>query len=193
MACEGFSCDCMFWDCRGGGLTRQPMGPTVNTVAISTATGMNHVVSGSFSSRCTKTSADPIRILCIRTALPLTLSLPSRFVSSARLMIGPSPRAQGFVKDFSCDYMLWNERGGKLAPVGPQVDTATIRTVLSSHRADSGSLSSRRCVFRRTHTSADSIRLRCIRLALSLDSLLALTIRAQRKTYGWWYTLCPMA
>ena len=27
----------------------------------------------------------------------------------------------------------------------------------------------------------------------TLDSSLALTIRAQRQTYGWWYTLCPMA
>ena len=28
--------------------------------------------------------------------------------------------------------------------------------------------------------------------SFSLGSSLALTIKAQRKTYGWWYTLCPM-
>ena len=29
--------------------------------------------------------------------------------------------------------------------------------------------------------------------SFTVDSLLALTIRAQRTTYGWWYTLCPTA
>ena len=29
--------------------------------------------------------------------------------------------------------------------------------------------------------------------SFTLDSSLALTIRAQCQTYGWWYTLCPMA
>ena len=28
--------------------------------------------------------------------------------------------------------------------------------------------------------------------SFTLDSSLALTIRAQRQTYGWWYTLCPI-
>ena len=50
--------------------------------------------------------------------------------------------------------------------MGPRVDTATIRTVLSTNRVDSGSFSSGSCAFRHTHTSADSIRLLCIRLAL---------------------------
>ena len=79
--------------------------------------------------------------------------------------------------------------------MGPRVDTATIRTVLSTNRVDSGSFSSGCCAFRRTHTSADPIRLLCIRLALplTLPLPLRLTIRAQRQTYGWWYTLCPMA
>ena len=49
-------------------------------------------------------------------------------------MVGASPRALGLVKDFSCDCMFWDERGGGLAPVGPRVDTATIRTVLSTNR-----------------------------------------------------------
>ena len=133
--------------------------------------------SRSFSSRCwafrrTYPSADPIRLLCIRLALPLTLSLPSEFVPSTKLMVGASHRALGRVKDFSCDCMFWDERGGGLAQVGPRVDTATIRTVLSTNRVDSGSFSSRCCAFRRTHTSADPIRLLCIRLALPLTLLL---------------------
>ena len=74
----------------------------------------------------------------------------------------------GLVKDFSCDCMFWDERGGELAPMGPRVDTATIRTVLSTNLVDSGSFSSGCCAFRRTHTSADPIRLLCIRLALPL-------------------------
>ena len=105
---------------------------------------------------------------CIRLALPSTLSLPSAFVPSARLMVGASPRAQGFMRGFSCGCRFWDERGGGLTPVGPQVDTATIRTVLGTTRVDSGSFSSRCCAFRRTHTNADCIRLLCIRLALLL-------------------------
>ena len=133
----------------------------------------NRVDSRSFRSRRwafrrTHSSADPIRLLCIRLALPLTLSLPSGFVPSTKLMVGASPRALGLVKDFSCDCMPRDERGGGLAPVGPQVNTATIRTLLSTNRVDSGSFSSRRCAFRRTHTSADPIRLLCVRLALPL-------------------------
>ena len=168
-----FSCDCMFWDDREGGLTGQPMGPQVDTANMRTVLSTNHVDSRSFSSRCwafrrTHPSADPIRLLGIRLALPLTLSLPSGFVPSTKLMVGASPRALGLVKDFSCDCMFWDERGGGLAPVGPRVDTATIRTVLSTNRVDSGSFSSGCCAFRRTHTSADPIRLLCIRLALPL-------------------------
>ena len=109
-----FSCDCTFWDytgfgtmrvlglygCwdyRGGGLTRQPVGPLVDTAATTTVTSIYYVDSGSFSSRCctfrrTHTSADPIRLHCIPLALPLTLSLPSRLVSGARLSVGVPPR-----------------------------------------------------------------------------------------------------
>ena len=168
-----FSCDCMFWDDRGGGLAGQPMGPQVDTANIRTVLSTNHVDSRSFSSRCwafrrTHPSADPIRLLGIRLALPLTLSLPSEFVPSTKLMDGASPRALGLVKDFSCVCMFWDERGGGLAPVGPRVDTATIRTLLRTNRVDSGSFSSGCCAFRRTHTSADPIRLLCIRLALLL-------------------------
>ena len=159
-----FSCDSMFWDDRGGGLTGQPMGPQVDTVNIRTVLSTNHVDSRSFSSRCwafrrTHPSADPIRLLGIRLALPLTLSLLSGFVPSTKLMVGASPRALGLEKGFSCDCLFWGERGGGLAPVGPRVDTATIRTVLSTNRVDSGSFSSGCCAFRRTHTSADPIRL----------------------------------
>ena len=170
---KDFSCDCMFWDDRGGGLAGQPMGPQVDTANIRTVLSTNHVDSRSFSSRCwafrrTHPSADPIRLLGIRLALPLTLSLPSGFVPSTKLMVGASPRALGLVKDFSCDCMFWDERGGGLVPVDPRVDTATTRTVLSTNRMDSGSFGSGCCAFRRTHTSADPIRLLCIRLALPL-------------------------
>ena len=170
---KDFSFDCMFWDDRGGGLAGQPMGPQVDTANIRTVLSTNHVDSRSFSSRCwafrrTHPSADPIRLLGIRLALPLTLSLPSGFVPSTKLMVGASPRALGLVKDFSCDCMFWDERGGGLVPVGPRVDTATTRTVLSTNRVDSGSFGSGCCAFRRTHTSADPIRLLCIRLALPL-------------------------
>ena len=173
MGCEGFSCDCMFWDDREGGLTGQPLGPKVDTANIRTVLNTNRWDSRSFSSRCwafrlTHSSADLVRLLCIRLALPLTLPLPSRFVPSTKLMVGASPRALRLVKGFSCDCMFWDERGRGLAPVGPQTDTATIRTVLSTNRVDSGSFSSRCYAFRRTHMSADPIRLLCIRLALPL-------------------------
>ena len=187
---KDFSCDCMFWDDRGGGLTAQPMGPQVDTANMRTVLSTNHVDSRSFSSRCwafrrTHPSADPIRLLGIRLALPLTLSLPSGFVPSTKFMVGASPRALGLVKDFSCDCMFWDERGGGLAPVGPRVDTATIRTVLSTNRVDSGSFSSGCCAFRRTHTSADPIRLLCIRLALPLTLPLPLRFaHSARLTVG---------
>ena len=168
-----FSCGSMFWDDRGGGLTGQPMGPQVDTANTRTVLSTNHVDSRNFSPRCwafrrTHPSADPIRLLGIRLALTLTLSLPSGFVPSTKLMVGASHRALGLVKDFSCDCMFWGERGGGLAPVGPRVDTATIRTVLSTNRVDSESFSSGCYAFRRTHTSADPIWLLCIRLALPL-------------------------
>ena len=170
---KDFSFDCMFWDDRGGGLAGQPVSPQVDTANIRTVLSTNHVDSRSFSSRCwafrrTHPSADPIRLLDIRLALPLTLSLPSGFVPSTKLMVGASPRALGLVKDFSCDCMFWDERGGGLVPVDPRVDTATTRTVLSTNRVDSGSFGSGCCAFRRTHTSADPILLLCIRLALPL-------------------------
>ena len=173
-----FSRDCTFWDCRGGVLTinRQPVGPLVSTAAITTATGISHVDSGSFSLRCCTfrrthtSSADPIRALCIRLALTLTLSWPPGFPSCARLMVCVSPWALRLVGDFSCECMFWDDRGGGLGgqPMGPQVDTANIRTVLSTNHVDSRSFSPRCWAFRRTHPSADPIRLLCIRLALPL-------------------------
>ena len=170
-----FSCDCMFWDDWGGGLTGQPMGPQVDTANMRTALSTNHVDSRSFSPRCwafrrTHPSANPIRLLCIRLALPLTLSLPSGFVPRTKLVVGASLRALGLVGDFSSDCMFWYDRGGRLTgqPMGPQVDTANMRTVLSTNHVDSRSFSSRCWAFRRTHPSADPIRLLCIRLALPL-------------------------
>ena len=168
------------------------MGPQVDTANIRTVLSTNHVDSRSFSSRCwafrrTHPSADPIWLLGIRLALPLTLSLPSGFVPSMKLMVGASLHALGLVEDFSCDCMFWDERGGGPAPVGPgpRVDTATIRTVLSTNRVNSGSFSSGCCAFRRTHTSAEPIRLLCIGQALPLT--LPLLIRfapSARHTVG---------
>ena len=108
----------------------------------------------SFSSRCctfgrTHTSADPIRLLCIPLAIPLSFPLPSRFAPSARLVVCVSPRALRLVCYFSCVCMFWDERGGGTTPVGPQVDTAIITTALSTNRVDLGSFSSRCCTFRR--------------------------------------------
>ena len=102
----------------------------VDTANIRIVLSTNHVDSRSFSSRCwafrgTHSSADPIRLLCIRIAL--ALSLPSGFVPSTELMVGASPRALGLVKGFPRDCMFWNERGGGLAPVGPRVNTTTIK------------------------------------------------------------------
>ena len=157
--------------------------------------------SGSFSSRCcafrrTHTSADSIRLLCIQLALPLTLSLPSRFAPSARLTVGGTLCALRPVGDFLCDCMFWEKRGRGLTrqPVGPPVRTATMTTVMSANRGDLESLSSRCWTFWRTHTSADSIRVHCTRLysplALSLPSQLGPS--AQCKTYGWCSTPGPM-
>ena len=87
------SCGCMFWRERGGGHTRQPVGPSVDAAIMTTVLSTNRVDSRSFSSRScafrrTHTSTDPIRLLCIRLALPLTLSLPSRFAPGTKLMVG---------------------------------------------------------------------------------------------------------
>ena len=147
----------------------------MSTAAITTATAINHVDSGRFSSRCcnfrrTHTSADPIRILCIRLALTLTLPRSPGFASCATFMFCVSSWALRLVGYFSCDSMFWDDRGGGLTgqPMGPQVDTANIRTVLSTNHVDSRSFSSRCWAFRRTHPSADPIRLLGIRLALPL-------------------------
>ena len=130
--------------------------------------------SGSFSLRCcafqrTHTSADPIRLLCIRLALPLTHPLPSRFAPSARLTVGGTPHALWLVGDFASDCMFLENSGGGLTtqPMG----TATMTTVTSANRVDLESFSSRCWTFRRTHTSADPIRVLCTRLALPPSTL----------------------
>ena len=147
------------------------MGPRVDTATIRTVLSTNRVDLGSFSSGCcafrrTHTSADPIRLLCIRLALPLTLPLPLRFAPSARLTVGDTPCALWLVGDFSCDCMFWENSGEGLTtqPVG----TATTTTVMSANRVDLESFSSRCWTFRRTHTSADPIRVLCTRLVLPL-------------------------
>ena len=122
-------------------------------------------------------------------------------------MVGASLRALGLVRDFSCDYMFWDERGGGLAPVGPRVDTATISTVLSTrqwvgppvgtatitavmgaNRVDLGSFSSRYCICTGVYTHEDRrpYSATLYSTSFTLDSPLSLTISAQRKTYGWW-------
>ena len=89
-----FAWDCMFWENSGEGLTTQPVG----TATMTTVTSANRVDLESFSSRCwtfrrTHTSADPIRVLCTRLALPLTLSLPSRLAPRAGLTVDVPTRA----------------------------------------------------------------------------------------------------
>ena len=172
-----FSCDCMFWGERGGGYTRQPVGPSVDTTIMTTVLSTDRVDSKSFSSRScafrrTHTSTDLIRLLCIRLALPLNLFLPSRFASGTKLMVGVSPRAPWLARAFSRDYSFWDCRGGILTinrqPVGRLVSTAAITTATGINHVDSGRFSSRCCTFRRTHTGADPIRILCIRLALTL-------------------------
>ena len=170
-----FSGDCMFWG--GGGYTRQPVGPSVNTTIMTTVLSTNRVDSRIFSSRScafrrTHTSTDPIRLLCIRLALPRTLTLPSRFVPGTKLMVGVSPWAPWLAGDFSRDCAFWDCRGAVLIinrqPVGPLVSTAAITTATGINHVDSGRFSSRCCTFRRPHTSADPIRILCVRLALTL-------------------------
>ena len=150
-----------------------------------------HAYVHTYMFRRTHPNADPIRLLGIRIALTLTLSLPSGFVPSTKLMVDASPPALELVKDFSCDCMFWDERGGGLAPVGPRVDTATITTALSTNRVDSRSFCSGCCAFRHTHErrpySATPYP-----TSFTLDSSLALTIRAQRQTYGFGGTPCTL-
>ena len=43
-----FSCDCMFQGERGGGLTRQPVGPSANTAIMTTVLSTSYVDSRSF-------------------------------------------------------------------------------------------------------------------------------------------------
>ena len=135
------------------------MDPLMNKITITTVLSANRVDSGSFSSRCcafrrTHTNTDPIQLLCIQLALPLTISLPSGFAPSARLMVDVSPYALWLAFFFSCDCMFWDEREGGLAgqPVGTLVGTPTTMTaVMSENRVDLGSFSSRCCTFHRTH------------------------------------------
>ena len=126
-----FSCDCMFWENSGGGLTTQPVG----TATITTVTSANRVDLESFSSRCwafrrTHTSADPIRVLCTRLALPLTLSLPSRLAPCARLTVDVPTRAVWLAGIFlrrkkicagvvgtRTDWVLTGEEGGMTTPL----------------------------------------------------------------------------
>ena len=81
-----FSCDCMFWGERGGGYTRQPVVPSVDKAIMTTVLSTHRVVR-SCAFRRTNTSTDPIRLLCVRPTLPLTLSLPSRFAPGTKLMV----------------------------------------------------------------------------------------------------------
>ena len=75
------------------GMTRPDCAVMCNLINTHT-----HTHTHSFSSRCwtfrrTHTSADPIRVLCTRLALPLTLSLTSRLAPRARLTVDVPTRA----------------------------------------------------------------------------------------------------
>ena len=149
----------------------------MDTAIMTTVLSTNRVDSRSFSSRScafrrTHTSTDPIGLLCIRLALPLDLFLPSRFAPGTKLRVGVSPRAPLLVGAFSRDCTFWDCRGGVLTinmqPVGPLVSTVAITTASGINHVDSGRFSSRCCTFRRTNTSADPIRILCIRLPSAL-------------------------
>ena len=146
-----FSCDCMFRGEREGGYTRQ-VGPSVDTAIMTTVLSTNRVDSRSFSSRrCafrrTHTSTDPIRLLCIRLALPLNLFLPSRFAPGTKLMVGVSPRASWPAGFFLRDCTFWDCKGGVLIinrqQVGPLVNTPASTTATGINHVDSGRFSSR--------------------------------------------------
>ena len=125
-----FSCDCMFWE-KSGGLTTQP----VDTATMTTVTSANCVSLESFSSRSwtfrlTNTSADPIRVLCTRLALPLTLSLSSRLAPRARLTVDVPTRALWLAGIFlrrkkrcadvvgtRTDWVLKGKEGGMTTPL----------------------------------------------------------------------------
>ena len=107
----------------------------MGTATMTAVMSANRVDLGRFSSRCstfrhTHTSADPIRLLCIRLALTLTLSLPSRLAPSARHTVGVLPRALWLAGIFlrrkkSCasivgprtDWVLKGEGGGMMTPL----------------------------------------------------------------------------
>ena len=195
-----FSCDCMFRGEREGGYTRQ-VGPSVDTAIMTTVLSTNRVDSRSFSSRrCafrrTHTSTDPIRLLCIRLALPLNLFLPSRFAPGTKLMVGVSPRASWPAGFFLRDCTFWDCKGGVLIinrqQVGPLVNTPATTTATGINHVDSGRFSSRCCTFRRTHTSApysDTL----YPTSFNLDSLPAPRICVLCKTDGLCFTLGPTA
>ena len=70
MASGSFSCDCTFYDERGEGFTRQPVGPLADTSTMTTVMSTNRVDSWRFSSRCcayrrTHTSVNTIRLLSL--------------------------------------------------------------------------------------------------------------------------------
>ena len=121
----------MSWENSGGGLTTQP----VSTATMTTVTSANRGDLESFSSRCwtfrrTHTSADPIRVLCTRLALPLTLSLTSRLAPCARLTVDVPTRALWLAGIFlrrkkrcagvvgtRTDWVLKGEEGGMATPL----------------------------------------------------------------------------
>ena len=121
----------MFWENSGGGLTTQPVGTATMTIV----TSANRVDLESFSSRCwtfrrTHTSADPIRVLCTRLALPLTLSLTSRLAPRARFTVDVPTRALWLAGIFlrrkkrcagvvgtRTDWVLKREEGGMTTPL----------------------------------------------------------------------------
>ena len=143
MACGVFLRDGMFCNERGGGLT--PVGPQVDTATFRTVLSTNRVDLESFSSRycafrLTHTSADPIRLLCIRLAMPLTPPLPSGFVPNVRLVVCVSPRPLWCVCVIFRVLVCLGSRGEEDLHrwAHKQVDTSTIRTVLSTNRVDLG-------------------------------------------------------
>ena len=120
-----FSCDCMFWENSGGGLTTQPVG----TATMTTVTSANHVDLESFSSRCwtfrrTNTSPDPIRVLCTNLTINspltsrlaplarLTVDVPTRVLWQAGIFLRRKKRYAGGVVGTRTDWVLKGEESG---------------------------------------------------------------------------------
>ena len=121
----------MFWDGRGGGLTRQPVDLRVDKETITTVLSTNCEDSRRYSSRywvfrLTRTSTD-----LYPTSFAIVSLLALRICTQRKvcgLCFTPGPMACG---GFSCDCMFWDERGGGLT--GQAMDHRGIQQTLEQY------------------------------------------------------------